>query len=100
MTLKTRNDKTNYKTLLMMIGLMSMPLAIAKTIDNLSVGDKDKTVFINTDQVMIKDGAVYQFRVSDRFACQNGQGCLFRTRPAVNGGRILWNSEEKIKSKF
>ena len=62
MTLKTSNDNTNYstnyKTLLMMIGLMSMPLAIAKTIDNLSIGDKDKTVFINTDQVMIKDGAV------------------------------------------
>lgn len=66
MTLKTRNDKTNdninYKTLLMMIGLMSMlmpmPLAIAKTVDNLSIGDQDKTVFINTDQVMIKDGAV------------------------------------------
>lgn len=41
-----------------MIGLMSMHLAIAKTVDNLSIGDKDKTVFINTDQVMIKDGAV------------------------------------------
>lgn len=66
MTLKTRNDsthyKTNYNTLLMMIGLISMlmpmHLATAKTIDNLSVGDKDKTVFINTDQVMTKDGAV------------------------------------------
>ena len=58
MTLKTRNYKSNYKTLLMMIGLMSMHLTLAKTVDNLSIGDKDKTVFINTDQVMTKDGAV------------------------------------------
>lgn len=63
MNLKNKNYNTlNYKTLLMMIGLISMlmpmHLATAKTVDNLSIGDKDKTVFINTDQVMIKDGAV------------------------------------------
>ena len=66
MTLKTRNDKTNDSTndntLFIMMGLISllmpMHLAIAKTVDNLSIGDKDKTVFINTDQVMTKDGAV------------------------------------------
>jgi type IV secretory pathway VirB9-like protein len=62
MTLKPRNYNTNYNTLLMMTGLISMlmpiHLAIAKTIDNLSIGDKDKTVFINTDQVMTKDGTV------------------------------------------
>jgi hypothetical protein len=62
MTLKPRNYSTNYNTLLMMTGLISMlmpmHLAMAKTVDNLSIGDKDKTVFINTDQVMTKDGAV------------------------------------------
>jgi type IV secretory pathway VirB9-like protein len=73
MNLKNRNDSTllmmTTKTLLettaliqwsllIMIGLMPIQLAIAKTVDNLTVGDKNKTVFINTDQVMTKDGAV------------------------------------------
>lgn len=47
-----------YVALSMIMLLTPMHPSIAKTIDNLNVGDKDSKVFINTDQLMTKDGAV------------------------------------------